>query len=529
MQSDQTGTGFISQVSSVSNLLIGVLFDFDNDELGMLSPYDEKLSTKGVVFINGYLSAAGYSFSSPDHFDVNDILPCQVPLLDEIADVLGYEVAFYNIDASLPQQFWSFAYDAFTAPGLPNYIANVPPSPVDPTFSNRTRSLILTMQNPVRPHENGPDRYLQLGRFGQFAPTERHYRGDLPQQEGRPRHRLDRQRPARPMSCRFIGLPAKYDFYIFSRDHYATLEDCAFELIDEGYAMCLVDDGTGTGTKIAQYSIDADGNYNELYTYVLYSPTGGVIESAAFTLKVTLGSPANLAATPPIPETPNSVNPQDLVGTDQQGLEPHLCRLRAVEPRAAGGLHPDSGRGRRGAGRADHRALRASTAIPSTSWAPATSRSRFRRSIPAAWPTQIAGSTTTVPQKAGKAVPFYGSLSHGLDKQVPVKTLQSADLTSFIPRTTVPPGPAQGVFGGNGLGSLIGTQFSRAFQGSGAIPPAIASDPTPGTTMKADDGIFYTFNAVTNTRHGLDRQERHRRRHAIFHRRRPIRPIRSMA
>ena len=111
---------------------------------------------------------------------------------------------------------------------------------------------------------------------------------------------------------------------------------------------------------------------------------------------------------------------------------------------------------------------------------------------------QIAGSTTTVPLKSGKAVPFYGSLSHGLDKQVTVKVLQSANGTSFIPRTTVPPGPAQGVYGGCGLGALIGTQFSWAFQGSGAIPPAVATDPTPGTTMKADDSVFYTFNAITN-------------------------------
>lgn len=99
MQNDQTGSGFISQVSSTSNMLLGVLFDYDNDELGTLSPYDVKTSTKGVVFINGYLSASGYSFSSADHFDVNDILPCQVPLLDEIADILGQDVAFYNIDA----------------------------------------------------------------------------------------------------------------------------------------------------------------------------------------------------------------------------------------------------------------------------------------------------------------------------------------------------------------------------------------------------------------------------------------------
>ena len=113
----------------------------------------------------------------------------------------------------------------------------------------------------------------------------------------------------------------------------------------------------------------------------------------------------------------------------------------------------------------------------------------------------IAGPTTIVPvnPKTGKPAPFYGSLSHGLDRQVSVPLLQSKDLTSFIPRTTVPPGPSAGIFGGNGQGSLIGTQFSCAFQGSGAIPPAIASNPAPGTVMKADDTIFYTFNAVTGS------------------------------
>ena len=61
-----------------------------------------------------------------------------------------------------------------------------------------------------------------------------------------------------------------------------------------GYAMCLVDDGSGTGTKIAKYFIDSDGNFYELYYYVLYSPNGGIIEPSTFTLKVTLGAPANL-------------------------------------------------------------------------------------------------------------------------------------------------------------------------------------------------------------------------------------------
>ena len=77
--------------------------------------------------------------------------------------------------------------------------------------------------------------------------------------------------------------------------------------------MCLVDDGSGTGTKIAQYFVDSDGNCNELYAYALYSLNGGIIETNTFTLKVTLGTPANLSATPILPETPNNVNPQDLV------------------------------------------------------------------------------------------------------------------------------------------------------------------------------------------------------------------------
>jgi hypothetical protein len=497
MQTDETGSSFISQVSSTSNMVLGVLFDYDNNELGTLIPYNEQASTKGVVFLNGYLSASGYAFSSPDHFDVNDILPCQVPLLDEIADILGNDLAFYNIDATLPQQFWSLAYDSFTAPGLPNYIADVPPAPVDPTFSNRTRSLVLNMQNPVRPKQLGlidtyssvvsANLHLENGVTGAIFLSKKADR-DIASIGSN---------PATGNVAPLYGLPTKYDFFIFSRDHYATLQGCSFELIDEGYAMCLVDDGTGTGTKIAQYYIDSAGNYNELYTYVLYSPTGGVMESSAFTLKVTLGSPANLSATPPVPETPNSVNPTDLVaqinkisnliyaafGPSSPGQPAAYLPVQAVggEVQAAPIMGPPGFNGY-------------TLNVASATRQPVQISQIYSGSTSYA----IAGSTTIIPFKAGKAVPFYGSISHGLDKQVAVTTLQSADLTSFIPRATVPPGPAQGTFGGNGLGSLIGTPFSRAFQGSGAIPPAIAGDPTPGTTMKADDSIFYTFNGVTN-------------------------------
>ena len=96
-------------------------------------------------------------------------------------------------------------------------------------------------------------------------------------------------------------------------------------------------------------------------------------------------------------------------------------------------------------------------------------------------------------------MPFYGSISHGLDKQTSIPLLQLPGQSSFIPRTTDPISPGPGVFGGNGLGGLINTQFSRVFQGSGAVPPALAANPTPGTTMKADDTVYYTYNAVNNS------------------------------
>lgn len=501
LQNDQIGLSFVSAVSSTSNMLIGVLFDYDNNDLGTLSPYDATESTKGLVFLNGYLSAAGYTFSSPDHFDVNDVLPAQIPLLEEITGVMGqnWDISFYNADMSLPRQYWSLVYDSFTAAGLPNYIPNVPPAPVDPTFSNRTRSLILSVQNPVRPQFLGlMDTYssvvscnlhLQNGVTGSVFLSKK----------------ADRDvasigsNPTGPTTFPLYGLPTKYDFFIFSRDHYWTLKGATFDLIDQGYAMCLVDDGTGTGTKVASYSIDSDGNYYELYTYVLYSPNGGVLETQSFPLKVTLGAPANLAATPPIPETPNNVNPQDLVaqinklsnliyaamGPASPGQPPAFIPIQAV----GGSVQAAPIIGAPGFNGYTLNVLGANHQ-------PVQISQIYSGSVT----YQIAGSTTIVPfnTKSQKAVPFYGSLSNGLDKQVSVAILQSKDLTTYIPRPTVPAGPSAGLYGGDGLGALIGTPFSCAFQGSGAIPPAVSGGPTPGTTMKADDSIFYTYNGVNN-------------------------------
>jgi len=500
---DQTGSGFISEVSTVSNMLIGVLFDYDNNDLGDLSPYDSIQSSKGVVFLNGYLGATGYVFSSPDHFDVNDVLPSQLPLLEQIAGIFGHDVAFYDTDVSLPRQFWSFAYDTLTASGLSNFISNVPPSAADPNFTNRTRSLLLSIQNPVRPQQIGlmdtyssvvsANLHLQNGVTGSIFLNKK----------------ADRDvasigtNPAPPASFPLFGLPLKYDFYLLSRDHYSTLFDGQFYLIDQGYAMCLVDDGSGTGNKIASFYLDSEGDYNELYTYVLTNAGGNIIESSSFTLKVTLGAPANLSATPILPETPNNVNPQDLVtqinkvsnviyaafGPSTPGLAPAFLPIQAVggpgvEVPASPLLGPPGFNGYNlNVGSASHQPVQISQI--------------YSGAVTCA----IAGSTTSVPvnPKTGKPVPFYGSISHGLDKQNPFPTLQSADGQSFIPRAVSPPVVYSPLYGGDGLGALIGTNFSAAFQGSGAIPPAIASDPTPGTVMKADDTVFYTWNAVTNT------------------------------
>jgi hypothetical protein len=496
LSNDQTGGELISTVSSVANMLVAVLFDYDNNDLCDLKSYDPMLTNKGVVFINGYLGATGYSFSSPDHFDVNDILPSQVPLLDQVAVLYGVEVALYNTDLSLPRQYWSLTYDGLTAPGLPNYIPNVPPSVADPTFSNRTRSLLLNFENQVRPQAIGVmDTYssvvsvnlhLQNGVTGSVFVNKKADR-DVASLGSN---------PTGANTATLNGLPIKYDFFLFSRDHYYTLDNASFELIDEGYAMCLIDDGTGTGNKVAKYYLDGDGNYNELYTYVLYSQDGGILETNTFPLKVTLGAPANPSATPAIGETPNNVNPQDLVaqinkasnliyavfGPASPGQPPAYIPIQAVGQ----GILPPAISIQPTGGPAQPVQASPITGAPGfngyslnvlgTAKQPVLISQIY--SANTAYP--IAGSTTI-------QLSFYGSLSHGLDKQLPSPLLQSGSNTIN-----------NGVFGGNGQGAMIGTPFSWAFEGSGAIP-AQASGSTAAGGIMAGDSIFYTFNGVTST------------------------------
>ena len=200
------------------------------------------------------------------------MLPSQVPLLEQIAGVMGRASTSPSTTPTSACRASTGALSTTPSPrpGLPNYIPNVPPSLVDPTFTNRTRSLILSVQNPVRPTELGlmdtyssvvsANLHLQNGVTGSVFLSKKADR-DVASIGSNPTG-----------SATLFGLPTKYDFFIFSRDHYSTLKGASFELIDQGYAMCLVDDGSGTGTKVASYYVDSDGNYNELYTYVLYSP-----------------------------------------------------------------------------------------------------------------------------------------------------------------------------------------------------------------------------------------------------------------
>jgi hypothetical protein len=281
--SDQAGQDFISAVSSISNMLVGVLFEYDTNDMGLKGIE----TNKGLLFLNGYLDPSGYLFSSPDRFDVNDVLPSQVPRLEQMADILDYDASFYDIDLNLPRQYWNLTFDTFTSLGKSRIFGKLTAG--DLSFSNRTRSLILNFQNSVCPTQldvvdttnslvsanlrlkNGISGSILLNKVAdrEFASI-----GTGP---------VVPRFPTQPL----YGLSKNYDFYLFSRNHYGTLEGFTFEFIDQGYAMCLVDDGSGSGAKLARYYIDTTGSYYELYTYALFSPNVGIIETSTFTVKVT--------------------------------------------------------------------------------------------------------------------------------------------------------------------------------------------------------------------------------------------------
>ena len=197
MQSDQTGSGFISQVSSTSNMLIGVLFDYDNNDLGTLSPYDPTQSTKGVVFLNGYLSASGYASPAPTTSMSNDVLPSQVPLLEEIADILGLRRRLLRHRRQPAPAVLEPHLRRLHGPGTAELHRRRAACARRPDLHQPHPLAAPEPAEPGAPDAARADGHLQLRRLGQPAPGERRHRLDLPEQEGRPRHRLDREQPSR--------------------------------------------------------------------------------------------------------------------------------------------------------------------------------------------------------------------------------------------------------------------------------------------------------------------------------------------
>ena len=157
---------------------------------------------------------------------------------------------------------------------------------------------------------------------------------------------------------------------------------------------------------------------------------------------MTLGAPANLGATPIIPETPNNVNPQDLVAQINKVSNLVYAAFGPVQPRTAPGIHSNPGRAGRGPQAAPIIGPPGFSGYSLNVVGANRQPVQISQIYSAGVTYPIAGSTTTIPfnPKSGKSVPFYGSLSHGLDKQSSFPLLQSKDLTSFIPRSTVPAG-----------------------------------------------------------------------------------------
>ena len=222
---------------------------------------------------------------------------------------LGWDVAIYNIDVTLPRQFWSFATTRSRPPAFPTTSRTSRQHPLtrpSPTVRVRCCS---TSRTPSA-HAARADRHLQLGRLSQPPPGQRRHRRVFLTKKADRNIVSIGQAPRRPP---LTGLPTRST--TSSSSHATTTNPRRAAVRAHRHGLRDVprrrrhrdrDEGR-------QYFVDTDGNYYELFTYVLYSPHAGVLETSTFPLKVTLGSPANLNATPPSQETPNSVNPQDLV------------------------------------------------------------------------------------------------------------------------------------------------------------------------------------------------------------------------
>ena len=274
-----------------------------------------------------------------------------------------------------------------------------------------------------------------------------------------------------------------------------------FELIDQGYAMCLMDDGTGTGTKVAKLLHRLPTAITTSSTPTLSTrPPAASLRRQSFTLqRHARRRPANLGTTPVTPETPNNVNPQDLVAQINKVSNLIYAAFGPATSGTAARLPSDPGGRRRSAGRADHRTARIQRLLAQRRRRQIASPCRSLRSTRVTSTYPIAGSTTIVPinPKNGKAVPFYGSISHGLDACCR-RSCSRRRSNDTLPRPTVP--------AGRRLACSAATVSARHRHAVQLRVPGLrrgaAGDrrqPDAGTTMKADDTVFYTYNASTNS------------------------------
>ena len=251
---------------------------------------------------------------------------------------------------------------------------------------------------------------------------------------------------------------------------------------------------------------------------------GGILETNTFTLQGHAGRAAKPRRRPPLSaETPNNVNPQDLVaqinklsnlvyavfGPSSPGQPPAYIPIQAV----------GAGAGCRRS--ADHPGTPGfngySLNVLGAGKQPVLISQIYSGNL--AYP--IAGSTTIQPfdPKKQKAVPFYGSLSHGLGQAGDLRVLQSADKSSYP--------AAHDHAADRHRRHLRRQRAGRADRHAVQLRvPGLGRDPAadrrairpPARTMKADDSVFYTFNAVTNSVMDSTGKSATARRRPIFRR-----------
>ena len=145
----------LAAVSSTTNMTLGVLFEYDNDDLGTFGR--STAPTRPRASCSSTATSARRATASPAPTTSTSTTCCrrQVPLLEQIADIDGLRRGVLQYRREPPAPVLEHDVRRVDRPGTAELHPNVPPSIADPAFSNRTRSLILSLQNPVHPEQLG--------------------------------------------------------------------------------------------------------------------------------------------------------------------------------------------------------------------------------------------------------------------------------------------------------------------------------------------------------------------------------------